>query len=74
LKSNDRSSEEHLEEFIAMKFNMTKEESTLFISKVLNLTGKLTKIDVINAFINTIGKQVVVIDNDKTANAYQQMT
>jgi hypothetical protein len=53
---------------------MTKEESTLFISKVLNLTGKLTKIDVINAFINTIGKQVVVIDNDKTANAYQQMT
>ncbi len=74
MKSNDRSSEEHLEEFIAMKFNMTKEESTLFISKVLNLTGKLTKIDVINAFINTIGKQVVVIDNDKTANAYQQMT
>jgi hypothetical protein len=55
LKSNDKSSEEHLEEFIAMKFNMTKEESTLLISKVLKLSGKLTKVDVINAFINTIG-------------------
>ncbi len=31
LKSNDKSSEEHIEEFVAMKFNMTKEESTLLL-------------------------------------------
>lgn len=53
---------------------MTKEESTLLLQKVLNLSGKFTKADVINAFIQTIGNQVVIIDKDKIAKAYQQLT
>jgi hypothetical protein len=57
-----------------MKFNMTKEESTLLLQKVLNLSGKFTKADVINAFIQTIGNQVVIIDKDKIAKAYQELT
>ena len=57
-----------------MKFNMTKEESTLLLHKVLQLSAKFTKADVIDAFITKIGNQVVIIDKDKTAKAYQQLT
>ena len=41
LKSalTEKSSEEDLEEYISMKFNMNISESTLFLNKILGLSG-----------------------------------
>jgi len=60
LKSalTEKNSEEDLEEYMSMKFNMNISESTLFLKKVLGLTGNFSKQDVINKFISKLGSQV----------------
>jgi hypothetical protein len=51
--------EDDLEEFLAMKFNMTKAESALFIKRILALTtGKFTKEQMIAKFILYMGKDI----------------
>lgn len=39
MRAADKANEEDLEEFLAMKFNMTKSDCRLFISKVLCLSA-----------------------------------
>jgi hypothetical protein len=48
---SEKNSEEDLEEYISMKFNMNLSEATLFLKKVLGLTGEFSKQDVIDRFI-----------------------
>lgn len=45
-----------------MKFNMTREESTTLITKVLNADAKA---DIIEKFIEIIGKDVSLLDKPK---------
>jgi hypothetical protein len=64
LKSgdSDKTSEQDLEEYLAMKFNMTKSESSLFLKRVLCLSGAFSKNEMIERFIQKVGKDVEVID------------
>jgi hypothetical protein len=57
-----------------MKFNMTKVESAIFLKKVLCLTGKYQKEEMIERFISKIGKEVAVLDKDKVTKAYLELT
>ncbi len=49
-------------EQIAMKFNMTREESNMLITKVLNASSRG---EIIEKFIEIIGKQVVILDKQR---------
>ena len=62
--------EEDLNEFVSMKFNMNITESTLFLQKVLKLTGKFSKNDVIERFIEKVGKNVVLLEKAKVMQGY----
>ena len=50
MKGADNGDDDH-EEFIAMKFNMTKAESALLLKRVLCLTGAYSKQEMIERFI-----------------------
>jgi hypothetical protein len=67
LKSvlTEKNSEEDLEEYISMKFNMDIKESILFLNKVLGLTGNYTKQDIIEKFIAKIGKQIKLLEKEQ---------
>jgi len=67
LKSalTEKNSEEDLEEYISMKFNMDIKESILFLNKVLGLTGSFTKQDIIEKFIAKIGKQIKLLEKEQ---------
>ena len=66
----EKMGEEDLNEFVSMKFNMNITESTLFLQKVLNLTGKFSKNDVIEKFIEKVGKHVVLLEKAKVMLGY----
>ena len=47
-----------------MKFNMNISEATLFLKKVLGLTGDFSKQDVIDRFIKKVGRKVHLLEKD----------
>ena len=59
----EKKTDEDMDEYLAMKFNTTKSESDLFLKKVLCLEGKYTKVDMIERFIERIGKGILKLDS-----------
>ena len=61
----EKNSEEDLEEYISMKFNMDIKESTLFLTKILGLSGNYTKQDIIEKFIAKVGKHIKLLEKEQ---------
>jgi hypothetical protein len=67
------SAEEDLEEYLAMKFNMTKAETTLFLKRVLNMPAVFSKEQMIATFIKKIGGEIEIINKDIISSAYSEL-
>lgn len=67
------SESEDLEEYLAMKFNVTKAESSLFQRRVLCLQAPYSKQQLIQRFIQNVGKDVTLIDKDQIAKHYTRL-
>ena len=76
LKSalTEKNSEEDLEEYISMKFNMDIKESMLFLNKILGLTGNYNKQDIIEKFIAKVGKHIKLLEKEQVTQAYRELT
>jgi len=75
LKTSDKAADEELDEFLAMKFNMTKSDSSIFMRAVLGHSrSDHSKANLIEKFAEKIGKQVAILDKNKIQECYLELT